>query len=98
MSDSPSSGVVDKDCRIHGLSNGYCAGSSVFSTSGMANPMLTSLALGLRARLETLSQLNSGWAVPICGRQVFISILKKTCGTLLQEPNTTAIICAIPAT
>lgn len=48
MSASPRDGVVDARCRIHGLANAYCAGSSVFPTAGMSNPMLTSLAVALR--------------------------------------------------
>ena len=48
MHDQPKFGVVDKNCRVHGLSNLFIAGSSTFATSGMANPTLTVLALALR--------------------------------------------------
>ncbi len=48
MADEPSRGVVDRHCRIHGLANTYIAGSSVFPTSGHANPTLTIVALVLR--------------------------------------------------
>lgn len=48
MSDHPSRGVVDSDCRVHGLANLYVAGSSVFPTVGYANPTLTIVALSLR--------------------------------------------------
>jgi len=41
-------GVVDPNCRVHGLSNLYVAGSSVFPTAGHANPTLTIVALALR--------------------------------------------------
>jgi hypothetical protein len=41
-------GVVDSDCRVHGLSNLYLAGSSVFPTSGAINPTLTIVALAER--------------------------------------------------
>lgn len=41
-------GVVDENCRVHGLSNLYVAGSSVFPTAGQSNPTLTLLALALR--------------------------------------------------
>jgi choline dehydrogenase-like flavoprotein len=41
-------GVVDTDGRVHGLSNLYVAGSSVFSTPGFSNPTLTIVALALR--------------------------------------------------
>jgi choline dehydrogenase-like flavoprotein len=48
MASDPRHGVVDRDCRVHGLSNLYCAGSSVFATAGMANPTMTAIALGFR--------------------------------------------------
>lgn len=48
MSASPTTGVVDPDCRVHGIDNLYVAGSSVFPTGGWAFPTLTIVALGLR--------------------------------------------------
>jgi choline dehydrogenase-like flavoprotein len=57
MSASSADGVVDQDCRIHGISNGFCAGSSVFSTSGMSNPTLTAIALGLRLGQHLIANL-----------------------------------------
>ena len=48
MAASPRDGVVDADCRVHGLSNLYIGGASVFPTVGMANPTLTAVALALR--------------------------------------------------
>jgi GMC oxidoreductase/FAD binding domain len=41
-------GVVDSDCRVHGLKNLYVAGSAVFPTSGQANPTFTAVALAAR--------------------------------------------------
>lgn len=41
-------GVVDPDCRVHGVGNLFVAGSSVFPTAGYANPTLTIIALALR--------------------------------------------------
>jgi choline dehydrogenase-like flavoprotein len=41
-------GVVNEDCRVHGIANLYVAGSSVFPTAGAANPTLTITALALR--------------------------------------------------
>jgi choline dehydrogenase-like flavoprotein len=41
-------GVVDPDCRVHGVENLWIAGSSVFPTSGSVNPTLTIVALALR--------------------------------------------------
>jgi choline dehydrogenase-like flavoprotein len=48
MSDNPADGVVDRNCRVHGYSNLFVAGSSVFPTSGWANPTLTIVALAHR--------------------------------------------------
>ena len=48
MNDEPASGVVDRNCRVHGLSNLYVASSSVFPTHGTANPTLTIIALAYR--------------------------------------------------
>ena len=48
MHTDPRRGVVDADCRVHGIANLYIAGSSVFPTSGSANPTLTVVALALR--------------------------------------------------
>jgi choline dehydrogenase-like flavoprotein len=44
----PKSGVVDENCRVHGMANLYVAGSSVFPTGGANNPTLTIVALALR--------------------------------------------------
>lgn len=48
MHPDPRQGVVDADCKVHGVNNLYVAGSAVFPTSGTANPTLTLLALSLR--------------------------------------------------
>lgn len=48
MALNPESGVVDTDCRVHGVENLYVAGSSVFPTSSHANPTLMIVALSLR--------------------------------------------------
>ena len=48
MHRDPSLGVVNADCRVHGVTNLYVAGSSVFPTAGAANPTLTITALALR--------------------------------------------------
>ena len=41
-------GVVDENCRVHGVANLYVAGCSVFPTGGTFNPTLTIVALALR--------------------------------------------------
>ena len=49
MDPDPRKGVVDADCLVHGLTNLYILGSSVFPTVGYVNPMLTIIALTIRA-------------------------------------------------
>lgn len=48
MSVDPRDGVVDPDCRVHGVGNLHIASAAVFPTSGQANPTLTLLALTFR--------------------------------------------------
>lgn len=48
MAVDPREGVVDADCRVHGLANLFVASASVMPTSGQANPTLTILALAYR--------------------------------------------------
>ena len=48
MHNDPRKGVVDENCRVHGISNLFIAGPSVFPTSGYANPSLTIVALAVK--------------------------------------------------
>ncbi len=48
MNDSPKLGVVDRHCRMHGMSNLYVAGSSVFPTSGANFPTISIAAMTIR--------------------------------------------------
>ena len=48
MHANPQKGVVDPDCKVHGMNNLYISGSSCFPTSGVANPTLTIVSLTLR--------------------------------------------------
>ena len=48
MHRKPEHGVVDENSRVHGTSNLFVAGSSVFPSGGYANPTLTIVALALR--------------------------------------------------
>ncbi|WP_454289051.1 GMC oxidoreductase [Rhizobium arsenicireducens] len=58
MSASPRTGVVDENCRVHGLPNLYVAGGSVFPTSGHANPTLMILAFAIRLADHLNSELT----------------------------------------
>ena len=48
MSSDPATGVVDTDCAVFGIRGLFVAGSSVFPTSGHANPTQTAVALAIR--------------------------------------------------
>jgi choline dehydrogenase-like flavoprotein len=48
MGNDPRRSVVDANCRVHGVSNLFVAGTAVFPTSSQANPTLNVVALALR--------------------------------------------------
>jgi choline dehydrogenase-like flavoprotein len=59
MHDDPKQGVVDANCQVHGISNLFMAGSSVFPTGGYANPTLTIIALALRLADHVKEQMSN---------------------------------------
>jgi glucose dehydrogenase len=64
MGDNPRTSVVDSNLQVHGTKNLFVAGSSVFVTSGTANPTLTLTALARRLSDYLRSELQNG-AFPI---------------------------------
>jgi choline dehydrogenase-like flavoprotein len=48
MNLNPKKGVVDENCKVHGINNLFIAGSSVFPTGSHVNPTLTLVALAVR--------------------------------------------------
>jgi len=48
MSQRPDEGVVDTDCKVHGVEGLYAAGGSVLPTASHVNPTLMMIALALR--------------------------------------------------
>lgn len=57
----PAQGVVDADCRVHGVDNLFVAGSAVFPNAvGYANPTLTVLALAIRLADQLKCELGQG--------------------------------------
>ena len=51
--------VCDRDLRVHGYSNLYLSGSSVFPTSGASNPTLTIVALSYRLADHLLARRSA---------------------------------------
>jgi len=60
MHDDPEHGAVDRNGRGHGAGNLYLAGSSVFATSGFANPTFLIVALAIRLADHLLATLGLG--------------------------------------
>lgn len=69
MGDDPTQSVVDRNAKMHDLANLYVTGSPVFSTAGMANPMLTALALALRLADHLTEKLDMLEMIPMSGRK-----------------------------
>lgn len=65
MAATPQEGVVDGDCRVHGVDNLYLAGGSVFATASCCSPTISIVTLALRlaehlgGRLRTMVQASS---------------------------------------
>ncbi len=59
MHPDPKKGVVDAECKVHGLENLFIAGSSVFPTGGFVNPTHTIVALALRIGESLRRRLES---------------------------------------
>jgi choline dehydrogenase-like flavoprotein len=60
MHNNPKQGVVDENCQVHGTSNLFIAGPSVFPTVGYANPVLTIVALAVRLADHIKTILKKG--------------------------------------
>jgi choline dehydrogenase-like flavoprotein len=65
MHDEPTRGVVDANCRVHGISNLFVAGSSVFPTGGAATATLTLMALAIRLADHIAARLPASPPPPI---------------------------------
>jgi len=60
MSHDPKTGVVDRDCRVHGIENLYMGGSSVFASPGVSNPTFTIVQMALRLGDHLDARLGKG--------------------------------------
>jgi choline dehydrogenase-like flavoprotein len=63
MHPDPKQGVVDEHGRVHGVSNLFMAGCSVFPTGGYINSTLTIIALAVRLADHLASRTASAPAV-----------------------------------
>lgn len=66
MADDPARGVVDPHCQVHGVHGLFVAGSSVFPTTGHANPtqLIVALAVRLADTLKDRAAAGAGTAIP----------------------------------
>jgi choline dehydrogenase-like flavoprotein len=86
MHDSAKEGVVDRNCKVHGMSNLYIAGSSVFPTAGANFPTITLSALALRLAdhmAEELEHLDDHTSSPFKTDE---NIIKDSTQQLAYEP------------
>jgi choline dehydrogenase-like flavoprotein len=60
MHASPTYGVVDERCRVHGAANVVVADSAVFTTGPEKNPVLTAMALAARSSQALADDLRAG--------------------------------------
>ena len=58
MHDDPRHGVVNRNCRVHGMENLYIAGGSVFPTSGSAMVTMNIVALSVRLAHYMIQKLS----------------------------------------
>jgi choline dehydrogenase-like flavoprotein len=63
MHKSPRQGVVDPNCLVHGMTNLYVAGSSVFPTGGANFPTLTLVALAIRLADHVFDRMTTSYRV-----------------------------------
>lgn len=62
MGTDPETSVVDGNCLVHGTNNLFIASSSVFPTTGQANPtlLITAMAIRLADHIKTLHSATQG--------------------------------------
>jgi choline dehydrogenase-like flavoprotein len=62
MGDDPATSVVDRQLRVHAISNLSVASASAFPSSGSANPTFTIMQLAMRAADAIAARLHA----PLC--------------------------------
>jgi hypothetical protein len=97
----PKQGVVDGHGKVHGMSNLFIAGASVFPTGGAASPTPTILALTLRlaAHLKRLSLDRIAWAQEERHRAEAIDLgtwAKREPQGRTEQPSRQRVGCRVP--
>ena len=57
MSEGPEDGVIDRNCRVHGVENLFIAGSSIYPSAGYSGPSMVLIGFAIRLA-EHLSSLG----------------------------------------
>ncbi|SDN55104.1 FAD-dependent oxidoreductase [Geodermatophilus sp. DSM 45219] len=65
MSSDPRDGVVDADCRVHGVADLYVASTSVFPAGGEANPTFMAVTLAVRLAHHLAGRLAGPESRPV---------------------------------
>jgi choline dehydrogenase-like flavoprotein len=60
MAQSPTDGIVDRNCQVFSMANLFIGGSSVFTTCGHANPTYTIVQLALRLGDHLATRVGRG--------------------------------------
>ena len=69
MASRATEGVVDPNCQVFGVHGLYVAGSSVYPTSGAANPTLTIAAIALRVAARLKAEMSARPAAAPAGQR-----------------------------
>lgn len=64
MGHSPSSSIVDRNCRVHGVDNLYIVSTGVFASGSQANPTFLAVALALRLANQIADKLAADMKMP----------------------------------
>jgi choline dehydrogenase-like flavoprotein len=80
MHADPRYGIVDATCRAHSVPNLFVTGSSVFPTTGFANPTLTIVAMALRLADALAREMRSASA------QATLPVSSRPLGAELTRP------------
>jgi len=87
MSTDPRLGVVDADCQVHGVEGLFISGSSVFPTTGHANPthMIVAVAIRLADKLKSRLGLDKSVSFEKSFNEAMRQDFERPTETLVEE-------------